>query len=110
MIVNNNINIINSRNSENNIINEKESIVKRVISEKTRPETTTNNNLCCGNFGYNNLNSVLKKVGDDRVVKYIKIPKTETVKIDNNIIKEISSNHNDDINKDIEKTCLKTNI
>ena len=90
----------------NNI--EDESKLKRVITEKTRPDTDTINNLCNGNLGYNNLNSVLKNVEEDRVIQIIKIPKTETAKIeekDNNIIKEISND-----NSKNEKIYLNTNI
>ena len=58
------------------------------------------------NFGYNNLNSVLKNIDEDRVVKYIKIPKTETAKIEESKMKEIEIN---DSNKN-DKICLNTNI
>jgi len=81
---------------------EKKNKIKRVITENTRPDTSNNN----VNLGYNNLNSVLKNVGDDQVVQYIKIPKIETVQIDKGIINEIT--HNNKNNKD--KICLKTNI
>ena len=88
----------------NHEIEENKSKIKRVITEKatTRPDTVNN----C-NFGYNNLNSVLKNVDDDRVVHYIKIPKTETAKIEDNIIKEISNSNDNSKN---EKICLNTNI
>ena len=92
----------------NNIGTESKSQLQRVITEKTRPETDTINNLCNGKLGYNNLNSVLKNVDEDRVIKIIQIPKTETAKIqekDNNIIKEISND-----NSKNEKICLNTNI
>ena len=92
----------------NNIGTESKSKLQRVITEKTRPETDTINNLCNGKLGYNNLNSVLKNVDEDRVIKIIQIPKTETAKIqekDNNIIKEISND-----NSKNEKICLNTNI
>ena len=83
-----NIDIICEDNKDNKIK------LKRVITEKTRPDTDTVNNLANGNLGYNNLNSILKDVDKDRVVQYIKITKHETAKIDDNIIKEISSNDN----------------
>ncbi len=76
----------------NNMGEEDKSKLDGVITEKTRPDTANNTNHM--NFGYNNLNSVLKKVDDDRHVKYIKIPKTETTKINDNIIKEINDNDN----------------
>ena len=81
-------------NNLNNIGEGGKSKLRRVISEKTRPDTDTLNNLAHGNLGYNNLNSVLKNVDKDRVVQYIKITKHETAKIDDNIIKEITSNDN----------------
>ena len=92
-------------NNLNNLVDENKSKLKRVITEKTRPDTNTNN-LCNGNYGFNNLNSVLKNLDEDRVVKYIKIPKTETAKIEDNIIKEMTSNDN----SKNEKICLNTNI
>ena len=67
----------------NNIVDEDKSKLKRVITENTKPDTV--NNLAAGNFGFNNLNSILKNVDEDRVVKYLKIPKTETAKIEDNI-------------------------
>ena len=74
---------------ENNIEDGSKIRLKRVITEKTRPDTNSNN-IVNANLGYNNLNSVLKNVEEDRVVKYIKLPKTETAKIqESNIIKEI---------------------
>ena len=90
----------------NNLGEENKSKLKRVKTEKTRPDTDTVNNLCNGNIGYNNLNSVLKNIDEDRVVQYIKIPKTETAKIEDYIIKEITpkdKNNND-------KLYLNTNI
>ena len=96
-------------NVVDNILDEKESKLKRVITEKTRPETDIVNNLCNGNFGFNNLNSVLKNLDGDRIIQYIGVPKTDTVKIEHNIKKEISSN-NDNINNNEDKICLKTNI
>ena len=91
----------------NNIVDENKSKLKRVISERTRPDTV--NNLYNVTSGYNNLNSVLKNVDQDRMVKYIKIPKTETAKSEDNIIKEIGDNKKDN-NKNIEKLSLKSNI
>ena len=63
---------------ENNI--EDEDKLQRVITEKTRPETVNN------------------------LGKYISIPKTETVKIEDKIIKEIKYNDNN------KKACLNSNI
>ena len=89
----------------NNLGDEDKSKLKRVITENTKPDTV--NNLAAGNFGFNNLNSILKNVDEDRVVKYLKIPKTETAKIEDNIIKEMTSNDN---SKNNEKLCGNTNI
>ena len=83
-----NIDVICEDNKDNKIK------LKRVITQKTRPDTDTINNLANGNLGYNNLNSILKNADKDRVVQYIKITKHETAKIDDNIIKEINSNDN----------------
>ena len=88
----------------NNVIDENKSKLKRVITEKTGPET--NNNP--GNEGYNNLNSVLQKVGKDRMVQYITIPKTETGKIEGNEIKDITDKKDDTNNE--EKLNLKAKI
>ena len=88
----------------NNVIDENKSKLKRVITEKTGPET--NNNP--GNEGYNNLNSVLQKVGHDRMVQYITIPKTETAKIEGNEIKDITDKKDDTNNE--EKLNLKAKI
>ena len=88
----------------NNAIDENKIKLKRVITEKTGPET--NNNP--GNEGYNNSNSVLQKVGHDRMVQYITIPKTETAKIEGKIIEEITDKKDDTNSKD--KLHLKTNI
>ena len=88
----------------NNLQNENNSKLKRVITEKTRPDTI--NNLGNGNFGYNNLNSVLKNVDEDRVVQFIKIPKTETAKIEENKMEGMKPNDN---NRN-DKICLNTNI
>ena len=78
--------------------------LKCIVSERTRPDTF--DNFGNGNFGYNNLNSVLKNVDESRVVKYLKIPKLETAKIEDNIIKEMTSNDN----SKNEKIVLNTNI
>ena len=94
-------------NNINDIGEEGKNKLKRVKTQKTRPETDTTNNLINGNLGFNNLNSVLKNVDKDRVVQYIKIPKTETAKIEDNIIKEITSNDN---SKNDKKLSLNTNI
>ena len=88
----------------NNVTDENKSKLKRVITEKTGPET--NNNP--GNEGYNNSNSVLQKVGHDRMVQYITIPKTETAKIEGNTIKEIADKKDDTNNE--EKLNLKAKI
>ena len=88
----------------NNAIDENKIKLKRVITEKTGPET--NNNP--GNEGYNNLNSVLQKVGHDRMVQYITIPKTETAKIEGNEIKDITDKKDDTNNE--EKLNLKAKI
>ena len=88
----------------NNVTDENKNKLKRVITEKTGPET--NNNP--GNEGYNNLNSVLQKVGQDKIVQYITIPKTETAKIEGKIIEEITDKKDYTNSKD--KLHLKTNI
>ena len=88
----------------NNAIDENKIKLKREITEKTGPET--NNNP--GNEGYNNLNSVLQKVGHDRMVQYITIPKTETAKIEGNEIKDITDKKDDTNNE--EKLNLKAKI
>jgi hypothetical protein len=88
----------------NNAIDENKIKLKRVITEKTGPET--NNNP--GNEGYNNSNSVLQKVGHDRMVQYITIPKTETAKIEGNEIKDITDKKDDTNNE--EKLNLKAKI
>ena len=80
--------------------------LKRAITEKTRPDTVSNqaNNY----LGYNNLNSVLKNLDDERCVQYINVPRMETAKINtNNIVKDISPKEED---KDKNKLCLNTNI
>ena len=91
-------------NKVNNLADEGMTKLKQIVSERTKPDTV--NNLGNGNFGFNNLNSVLKNVGESRVVKYIQIPKTETVKIEDNIIKEIASKDN----SKNDKMTLNTNI
>ena len=45
--------------------------LNRAITEKTRPETASNQVNAV--LGYNNLNSVLKNVDDERCVQYINI-------------------------------------
>ena len=80
--------------------------LKRAITEKTRPDTASNQ----ANYylGYNNLNSVLKNLDDERCVQYINMPRMETAKINtNNIVKDISPKEED---KDKNKLCLNTNI
>ena len=87
-----------------------EKILKRVITEKTRPETS--NNLDNPNLAYNNLNSVLKNIKEDNVVKYIKIPKTETAKIEDYTNKQINpddKSQDKHLNTNINKNT-KTNI
>ena len=91
-------------NKVNNLADEGMTKLKQIVSERTKPDTV--NNLGNGNLGFNNLNSVLKNVGESRVVKYIQIPKTETVKIEDNIIKEIASRDN----SKNDKMALNTNI
>ena len=92
---------------ENHLILDTKVNLNRAITEKTRPETASNQ--FNGVFGYNNLNSVLKNVDDERCVKYIDMPRMETAKINNNnIIKDISPKEDDDSNKN--KLCLNTNI
>ena len=88
----------------NNPIDENKNKLKRVITEITGPETINNP----GNEGYNNLNSVLQKVGHDRMVQYITIPKTETAKIEGNEIKDITDKKDDTNNE--EKLNLKAKI
>ena len=80
--------------------------LKRAITEKTRPDTVSNQ--CNGPLIYNNLNSVLKNVDDEHCVQYINMPRTETAKINNNnMVKDITPKE-DDNNKN--KLYLKTNI
>ena len=88
----------------NNVTDENKIKLKRVITEITGPET--NNNP--GNEGYNNLISVLQKVGQDKIVQYITIPKTETAKIEGNEIKDITDKKDDTNNE--EKLNLKAKI
>ena len=99
-------------NVNNNILLENNKFqLKRVITENTRPDTDIVNNLCNGNFGFNNLNSVLKNLEDDRIIQYIKVSKTDTTKIADTIKKKIipnKDNINNDNNKD--KLCLNTDI
>ncbi len=83
--------------------NEEEDIkLKREITEKTGPDTI--NNQANWNSGYKNLNSVLNKVNEDKIVQYISIPK-----IENEIIKEIAVNKGD-TNDNKENLYLKANI
>ena len=93
---------------ENHLILDTKVNLNRTITEKTRPETASNQANAV--FGYNNLNSVLKNVDDERCVKYIDMPRMETAKINNNnIVKDISPKDDDeDSNKN--KLCLNTNI
>ena len=87
----------------NRNMNDEEDIkLIREITEKTGPDTMNNQgNL---NSGYNNLNSVLNKVSQDRIVQYIAIPKNEK-----EIIKEIAVNKSDNDNNK-ENLNLKANI
>ena len=90
-------------NSPENEINIK---LNRAITEKTRPDTVSNQYN--GPIFYNNLNSVLKNVDEERCVKYIDMPRMETAKINsNNMVKDITPKE-DDSNKN--KLCLNTNI
>ena len=80
--------------------------LNRAITEKTRPDTASNQVNAV--FGYNNLNSVLKNVDEERCVKYIDMPRMETAKINsNNMVKDITPKE-EDSNKN--KLCLNTNI
>ena len=80
--------------------------LKRAITEKTRPDTVSNQPP--GPMGYNNLNSVLKNVDEEHCVKYIDMPRMETAKINsNNMVKDITPKE-EDSNKN--KLCLNTNI
>ena len=90
-------------NSPENEINIK---LNRAITEKTRPDTVSNQYN--GPIFYNNLNSVLKNVDDEHCVKYIDMPRMETAKINNNnMVKDITPK-DEDSNKN--KLCLNTNI
>ena len=90
-------------NSPENEINIK---LNRAITEKTRPDTVSNQYN--GPIFYNNLNSVLKNVDEEHCVKYIDMPRMETAKINsNNMVKDITPKE-DDSNKN--KLCLNTNI
>ena len=90
-------------NSPENEINIK---LNRAITEKTRPDTVSNQYN--GPIFYNNLNSVLKNVDEERCVKYIDMPRMETAKINsNNMVKDITPKE-EDSNKN--KLCLNTNI
>ena len=90
-------------NSPENEINIK---LNRAITEKTRPDTVSNQYN--GPIFYNNLNSVLKNVDEEHCVKYIDMPRMETAKINNNnMVKDITPKE-EDSNKN--KLCLNTNI
>ena len=90
-------------NSQENEINIK---LNRAITEKTRPDTVSNQYN--GPIFYNNLNSVLKNVDEEHCVKYIDMPRMETAKINsNNMVKDITPKE-EDSNKN--KLCLNTNI
>ena len=90
-------------NSPENEINIK---LNRAITEKTRPDTVSNQYN--GPIFYNNLNSVLKNVDEEHCVKYIDMPRMETAKINsNNMVKDITPK-DEDSNKN--KLCLNTNI
>ena len=92
-----------------NVNNESEENMSKLKGEAIEQSTTKPDTLNNCNFGYNNLNSVLKNVDDDRVINYIKIKKTETAKFEdnNNRIKEINNSNDNSKN---EKICLNTNI
>ena len=91
---------------ENHLILDTKVNLNRAITEKTRPETASNQ--FNGVFGYNNLNSVLKNVDEEHCVKYIDMPRMETAKINsNNMVKDITPKE-EDSNKN--KLCLNTNI
>ena len=87
----------------NNLGDGEKSKIKKIITERTRPETS--NILDNANLEFNNLNSVLKKMEADNVVQYIKIPKTETAKIEDYTNKQMNFN-----DQNTDKLCLKTNI
>ena len=90
-------------NSPENDLNIK---LNRAITEKTRPDTVSNQYN--GPIFYNNLNSVLKNVDEEHCVKYIDMPRMETAKINsNNMVKDITPKE-EDSNKN--KLCLNTNI
>ena len=90
-------------NSPENDLNIK---LNRAITEKTRPDTVSNQYN--GPIFYNNLNSILKNVDEERCVKYIDMPRMETAKINNNnMVKDITPK-DEDSNKN--KLCLNTNI
>ena len=90
-------------NSPENDLNIK---LNRAITEKTRPDTVSNQYN--GPIFYNNLNSVLKNVDEEHCVKYIDMPRMETAKINsNNMVKDITPKE-EDSNKN--KLYLNTNI
>ena len=91
---------------ENHLILDTKVNLNRAITEKTRPDTVSNQYN--GPIFYNNLNSVLKNVDEERCVKYIDMPRMETAKINsNNMVKDITPKE-EDSNKN--KLCLNTNI
>ena len=85
-----------------NMNNEEDIKLNREITGKTGPDTIDNQGNW--NSGYKNLNSVLNKVNQDKIVQYITIPK-----IENKIIKEIAVNKGDN-NDNKENLYLKANI
>ena len=87
----------------NNLPDGEKSGIKRVKTEKTRPETS--NLLENANLANNKLDSVLKNMKEGNCVQYIKIAKTETAKIEDYSNKEIDPN-----DKNKNKLSLKTNI
>ena len=80
--------------------------LKRIITEKTRPDTLTKGLI--SHYDNNNLNSVLKNADTDRVLQIIKVQRTETAGVgENKLSKDISPN--EDVNNK-NKLCLNTNI
>ena len=74
------------------------------ITEKTRPESNSNSNICNNIRGNNNLNSILKKMDDETGLQYIDMPRIETAKINNNnMIKELNCNIDEDKNDKLFK-------
>ena len=97
-------------NVNNNILDDNKFQLKRVITENTRPDTDIINNLCKGNFGFNNLNSVLKNLEDDRIIQYIKVSKTDTTKIADTVKNKLIPNKDNINNNNKDKLCLNTHI